>query len=220
MAFDFRSGALTVGQYRGAPIRLHWSLLLLFGFLGRGSLGAWAALTVVLAIHELGHVVMVRAVGARITEFFVHGAGGHCEWSGRVPEKGQAAIAWGGVLFQLGLFSLAWSLGRSGGGLSPWMEALTWTNVQIAAVNLIPIRPLDGALGFRHLTRLWRGRSAPAAKPRSPPRAKDLPPEDDEAATHGRVTDRETSERLFRKVYDGIDPALRGDEKREDPEPD
>ena len=80
-------------------------------------------------------------------------------YAGLPTAKQQATIAWGGVIAQgallivsLVVFSaLGWPEAGQRGELG---DALTWTNASVAALNLLPIPPLDGADAWT----LFRGR--------------------------------------------------------------
>jgi Zn-dependent protease len=89
----------------------------------------------------------------------VHGLGGQCAYAGLPTARQQAIIAWGGVIAQGALLVASLvvfgALGWPGGGqLGELCHALTWTNASVAALNLLPIPPLDGADAWT----LFRGR--------------------------------------------------------------
>lgn len=218
MDIDFSRGAWTVGRYGGAPIRIHWSVLILVALFGGFQPGAWLGIVLVIVMHEVGHAVVVRGVGAVPTEIVVHGFGGHCAWRGPVSSRGRAMIAWGGVWGQLVLFALVGLWAQLFTPASPFgghlIYALLWSNLRLAAFNLIPFPPLDGAEAWRlvpilrdDLVRWWRWQrvrtemNTPRAEADTP---KPRLPADLEAEKNGRITDPETSERLFGKVYQGL----------------
>ncbi len=146
------SWALTVGHWRRVPIRLHASLPIgLFVLSGlRFAPLEWLCLTGLVLLHELGHAVVVRRVGARATEVMLTGFGGHCAWEGEVTPLGRAAIASGGVAAQLVVLLLAlatWALDLwpQGEVASTVLYAATMRNGYLIALNLLPLPPLDGA---------------------------------------------------------------------------
>jgi stage IV sporulation protein FB len=123
-----RGGYLTLGRWRGAPVRAHWTLpvgALVFGQ-GRFLPGFWLGFFLLVLIHELGHAILVRRYGQRVVSIDIHALGGVCRWSGETIESGtlggfpnapaivrgeqrspahhaaiqRAGIAWGGVLAQ------------------------------------------------------------------------------------------------------------------------
>jgi hypothetical protein len=55
-----KSGYLRIGRFRGAPIRLHWTVPLACVVFTRFSFvpGAWLGFVLLVLIHELGHAVL------------------------------------------------------------------------------------------------------------------------------------------------------------------
>lgn len=144
--------SLRVGSLRGVPIRLHASAPIgLFVFSGFRFLPEWWACSLALVLlHELGHALVVRMVGARATEVMLTGYGGHCAWEGEVSPLGRAAIACGGVGAQLVLLAVALTLDAlglvpEGRAAATVLGAATMSNAWLIGVNLLPIAPLDGA---------------------------------------------------------------------------
>ena len=181
-----RAGYLTVGRFRGIPVRLHWSLplgALVFGG-GRFAPGLWVGFFLLVLLHELGHATVVRHHRMRVLSVEIHALGGLCRWEGMASPLARATIAWGGVWAQLALLlgtvlTLA-LLGAPRGRFAVEMvEAFTTINLFLVALNLLPVRPLDGAEAWPLLPLLWRrlrsrrrgarsrgARSAPASTPR------------------------------------------------------
>jgi hypothetical protein len=162
----FRSGYLTIGRWRGAPIKLHWSIpvaaVVLNGFQFRP--GILLAFTLLILIHELGHAVMVRLLGHRVVAVEVTGLGGLCHWSGNASPFEDSLIAWGGVLAQLLLwfattFWLWFGLDATPPSAFVWdvIAVFTSTNLWLMALNLIPLEPLDGARAWK-IFGAWRDR--------------------------------------------------------------
>ncbi len=144
--------ALKIGQWRGVPIRVHASVPIgLFIFSGFRFLPVWWACSLGLVLlHEFGHTLVVRLVGARATEIMLTGFGGHCAWEGEVSPLGRAAIACGGIAAQLVLLILAlllhaFDLVPAGNSAATVLAAATMSNAWLIGVNLLPIAPLDGA---------------------------------------------------------------------------
>jgi Zn-dependent protease len=149
-------GSLRVGRIGGVTVRLHWTAPLgAYFFIGfRFEPVAWCCFFGLILAHELGHAFVVKRVGAEVLSVNVTGFGGTCQWRGETSRVGRAAIAWGGVWAQLLLLLAALAHQRFGapvttpeGGLA--VEILTQTNAWLAVVNLIPVRPLDGAEAWR-----------------------------------------------------------------------
>jgi hypothetical protein len=166
----FRSGYWRLGRWHGAPVLLHFSVLLgLLVFGGfRSSLGFFVAYPCLILVHELGHAALVRRCGHRVVGIEVTGLGGVCHWSGNASPFEEALIAWGGVLAQLALFALTLLWLK----LLPPKSELAWdltatfthTNLWLVAVNLIPIPPLDGARAWG-IFRAFRERGSTGSLP-------------------------------------------------------
>lgn len=144
------AGYLVLGHFGRAPIRVHWSMpigaFILCGF--AFAPGAWLGFLIIILLHELGHALMARAVGCEVYSIDAHAIGGSCEIAGVVTTKQRGLIAWGGVLGQLAaLISVpVWSaLLPSWPVVAQLISVLTTTNLIIMALNLLPVRPFDGA---------------------------------------------------------------------------
>ncbi len=180
---QMKSGALEVGRLSGVPVRIHWSALLgAFVFTGFSmSPARLLCYFGLIVVHELGHALVVKAFRAEALAIDVTGYGGLCWWRGHVSPIGGAAIAWGGVWAQLIVLVLALAVGRltaPSSNFYAWeaMWALTGSNAWMIALNLLPIKPLDGAeawalpilLGRRLRARLGTKRPSSPKRPDSP----------------------------------------------------
>lgn len=148
------------------PLRLHWSLLLggaLFCALQPQPwlLGGYAA---VLAAHILGHAVALIGTDLHVSGVVVHGLGGELTGRGEATPVRRSVIAASGVLAQLGLLLLAMAFRRE--LPADLFDALTRRNGLMLLVNLVPLKPLDGALLWRLPARL---RAARRFRPLDPP---------------------------------------------------
>ena len=151
---QLRGGYLTLGRIGGAPVRVHWSApvgaFVLTGF--AVVPGAWLGFGLLVLAHELGHAALVRAFHCRVVSIDVHGLGGECRWEGSTTERRRAGIAWGGVLAQL-VVLLTTPLWAPRLPPSPFVEQIvevfTATNVVMMLLNLLPVRPFDGAEAWR-----------------------------------------------------------------------
>ena len=219
----FHSGYYTIARFKGAPIRLHWSIP--FGALvfGRFQIipGFWLGFVLLVLIHEMGHAVVVRACGLRVKAIDVHGLGGQCSYEGYPSQLRIALIAWGGVWAQLLLFtavSIALMFFRPQGAFAAeLLYALTEANLYLAAINLLPIRPLDGADAWPLFKLLWdrfrlrrqiRVVAKPLARPVPKPAAKKAEPK-----YSARVSDPNQSEELFKRLMEN-NPVEEEEEER------
>lgn len=148
----FDNGYFRMGKWSGIPIQLHWTAIVGALVFGRFEWAPayWFAFIFVIAIHEMGHAVLVRRFGAMPISLDIHGLGGLCSWRGNVAPIGVATIAWGGVAAQfiLCIFALI-AIAVFGAPSTPTMmqlrTALIEQNLFLIALNLIPVPPLDGS---------------------------------------------------------------------------
>jgi stage IV sporulation protein FB len=162
----FETGFLQIGRIRGAPIRIHWSVLLgVLFFTGfRFAPAAWLGFVALVLVHELGHAGIVLRYGLRVLAIDVHGFGGQCRWEGQASPWQRAVIAWGGVLAQAALLAATLLFVTLTGGPTTSFGAelvsvFTHTNAYLALINLLPIPPLDGANAWTVVS-AWRARRA------------------------------------------------------------
>lgn len=157
-------GSLTIARAWGAPIRVHWSVVIGLYLVGGLRPGAWLGFLAVIFAHELGHAILVRRFGHQVVALSLHALGGECHWVGRPTPRHRTLIAWGGVAGQAALIGLAWGAMYlvpqvfSGWFGEPLGRALVQSNLVMAAFNLLPIPPLDGVEAWGLLFR--RGRRA------------------------------------------------------------
>ena len=166
-------GWLSIGRLRGAPVRLHWTIPL-GGFVFGGFAfrpGFWLAFLIVVLIHEVGHAAIVRATGHQVLGVDVHGAGGVCHWDGDGTRMDRALIAWGGVWAQLalalGAFIVSVFVIPATPFAADFMSGLVRWNLFMAAFNLLPIPPFDGAEAWKLpglLRQRWQSRRARSAR--------------------------------------------------------
>ena len=155
----------TIGHYRGAPVRLHASLIFGALFFSRGQFmpGAWLGFALMILVHELGHAILVTRYRLKVVAIDLHAFGGECSYRGDVTPFRRSVIAWGGVLGQalllvaaLALFALDWV--PSDPFLRELIGVLIAPNALTIAFNLLPIEPLDGSRAWSLFGRLWTRR--------------------------------------------------------------
>ncbi|MFR9798190.1 site-2 protease family protein [Streptomyces sp. MS06] len=170
-----------LGRIAGVRIGVHWSVLLIFGFIafglsqgrlpevypGRTWAEYWAAglCTAVvffasLLAHELAHAVVARRNGVEVDDIVLWLLGGAARLRSEASSPGrELRIAGVGPLVSLllgGLFTLAaWLLDlASASGVVVEMAAwLAGINVLLAVFNALPAAPLDGGRLLRAF--LW-----------------------------------------------------------------
>jgi Zn-dependent protease/predicted transcriptional regulator len=175
--------SLLIGRLAGIRIFLHWSFLLLLGFIvfaevRRGSssgavltaVGFVLALFACVVVHELGHSLTARRFGIGTRSITLLPIGGLATLE-RMPEKPrqELLVALAGpavnVVIALLLYPFVAPLGAFEGiGISPgiagpvFLTALFWVNVMLVVFNAIPAFPMDGGRVLRALLAMRLGR--------------------------------------------------------------
>ncbi|MFC0531951.1 site-2 protease family protein [Phytohabitans kaempferiae] len=174
-------GSFRVGRIAGVPIRVNWSVLVIFVLitvgLAAGSLPAgypghprWAyavaglcAATVFFAgllAHELSHAIVAKRNGLEVKQITLWLLGGIAEIRGEARDPGtEARIAGIGPLVSLligvvfGAVAIAIRMGGTGlvGGVFVWLAVI---NLALAVFNVLPAAPLDGGRLLR--AGLWK----------------------------------------------------------------
>ncbi|MBL8680752.1 MAG: hypothetical protein JNK05_16350 [Myxococcales bacterium] len=151
--------SITPFSIAGMPLRIHVSTLVVLLMLRpyTFSLLAWLTWIAMVALHEVGHGVLVRREGGRVVELAVHGLGGECSYVGVRSQEGVERVAWGGVLAQALLFVVVGALYLARVPIpAPVVHVALGVNLSSIVFNLIPIAPLDGAYAWPLLGRWWR----------------------------------------------------------------
>jgi stage IV sporulation protein FB len=111
-----------------------------------GTIRELAVLFTIVIVHELGHVMAMRAFGWRVREIRLLPFGGAAETeeAGTVPAAEEAVVAIAGPLQNVWMGTAALLLARLDGAASDWAMYIAQANAIIALFNLLPIQPLDG----------------------------------------------------------------------------
>jgi len=144
-----------LGALLGFPVEINLSFLLLLAVVYFAFGGAIGVFIVALAfasvlIHELGHAVVARRLGVRVSGIELSFFGGAAKMV-EMPRSAnhEVAIAAAGPAVSL-------MIGGAGLGLaalahSPLLATIGWINLVIAGFNLIPALPMDGGRILRAL---------------------------------------------------------------------
>jgi Zn-dependent protease len=137
-----------LGSVLGFPVEINLSFLLLLAlvfFAFGGAVGVALILLVFgsVLLHELGHAVVARKLGVRVAGIELSFFGGAAKMV-QLPRTAthELLIAAAGPAVSLALGGLGLGLGA----VTHWslLGWLGWTNLIIAAFNLIPALPMDG----------------------------------------------------------------------------
>jgi Zn-dependent protease len=179
--------SLRIGSAFGIGLYVHWSFLLVLGFIalvsgasGVGdlllSVGFTLGLFACVLLHELGHALMARSYGIGTRDITLLPIGGvaRLERMSEHPRE-EIAIAVAGPLVNVVIAAGLW-LGMVTAGLSPFvlsrshemasavsnghgfLALLFQANVGLVLFNMIPAFPMDGGRVFRALLSLGVGR--------------------------------------------------------------
>ena len=141
---------------RLGPLRLHWSLLLGLALFCAPQPRALLALgyVAVLLAHLLAHALAVAGTPLRVEGVMLHALGGELLGSGDVSPVRRSLIALCGVVGQAALLVLALYIALP----AELSEAFIRRNGVMLLLNLIPVKPLDGALAWKLPQRLRSAR--------------------------------------------------------------
>ena len=142
-----------LGSLFGFPVEINLSFLLLLGFVFIAFGGIAGVVIVCLAfasvlLHELGHAFVARKLGVRISGIELGFFGGAAKMVD-LPRTAnhELAIAAAGPAVSLVLAGLGLGLGAI--THVPLLAWIGWTNLILAAFNLIPALPMDGGRMLR-----------------------------------------------------------------------
>lgn len=163
----------------GAPVFLHWSVLLVIGgclatALADPVVAAVAAVSYfsVIFVHECGHALVARRLGYRVYSIKLSVIHGECAYEcGYEDARDTALIAWGGPMAQFAVALVVWLIalipvvGESH-LFGPLLVFLGYVGPLMALVNLAPSPGLDGSKAWPLVPMLWRDLWRRKKKPR------------------------------------------------------
>lgn len=169
-----KNGYWNLGTWKNIPFYLHWSVFLWLPMYWSSYHDlAWAELSLVaflalLVAHEVGHAVAAMSRSLRVYAIELHALRGLCWHEPAYREADEVLVAWGGVLGQFCVLLLAlaaqYLLAVFAPGLlyplAPLFHVFIKANLVIAAINLLPVEPLDGHRAWRIIPLLMQRSSA------------------------------------------------------------
>jgi Zn-dependent protease len=156
-------GRFRVCRIWGIPVTVHWSLFPILALATKilsrhySSWGwsMWEILGVFsfIALHEFGHVIVMRRLKYDVREVVFWALGGAVISESFKSWNGEIMVASAGPAVNLTLapitFLIWWLFGYSlGGDLSHLLWQFIWVNLFLGLLNLLPIWPLDGGRIF------------------------------------------------------------------------
>ena len=149
------------------PVYAHWSLLvlsvvILIGALERPAetLTAWISFFGVMLLHECGHMIVAQRRGYYVDSIELYPIIGIARLQQPYDRYDATLIAWGGVAAQsvvavpLVLFVSVFGYTRSD-AVNLAMGIFGFYSLFVAAFNLIPVPPLDGATAWSIVPELF-----------------------------------------------------------------
>jgi len=207
---------LTVGRVHRVQIRVHFTMVLALALacLDMNLAGVVVGYSALVLLHELGHAVVVRAVGARVTAIDLAPIAGMCHWEGQVSPLRRSLVAWGGVAAQLVVLYYASRFAQTM-AITPrsFLDGLIWAltaaNAGAILLNLMPAPPLDGAEAWPLFPRALRW-----LRKRTRARAAAAPPATDRALDAHEVPDE--MKRVVDKMLHDAAKRARDEARRRD----
>jgi Zn-dependent protease len=154
--FGSSFGRWRIGSLLGFPVEISWSFLLLLLAVSLPAFGGLSGVFYVLLafasvlLHELGHAVVARRLGVRVSGIELGFFGGAAKMV-ELPRAAnhEIAIAAAGPAVSLVLTGAGFGLGAVTGF---WLFSIIgWINLVIAVFNLLPALPMDGGRILRAL---------------------------------------------------------------------
>jgi stage IV sporulation protein FB len=157
-----------IARIDGVDVYFHWSTFAIGGLVLvrsfpqlKVALVAIAAYLGILMIHEWGHVIAARRRRCAAWSIEIYPVYGLTQFSAPRSSFDECVIAWGGVLAQLVVAAplVAWVtvFGFSASEeTNAVLAVLGHCSVLIAILNLLPVRPLDGAKAWAIIPMLVR----------------------------------------------------------------
>ena len=149
-----------VGEIRGADLYVHWTVFVVAALILSGALRSpvlsllgLAAYWGVLLIHEAGHLIAAQRLGCEVFSIELYPIFGVTKFGTPWTRFDHCVIAWGGVLAQAAVaVPIVVCVSVFG---YPQLQALNmlvvilgFFSLGVAALNLLPIAPLDGATAW------------------------------------------------------------------------
>ncbi len=167
-----------IGSYAGIPVKLHWSLGLLFLFLiyfgheivQLDSIGLFWFLFLVVSLflsvilHEFGHALVAKKYGISTKDIILSPIGGIARLE-HIPKKPrqELIVAAAGPLVNLGIASIIFlclfiaqhplsiPIDSYPSNFKEFLRFVFWLNIVLFTFNLIPAFPMDGGRILRAL---------------------------------------------------------------------
>jgi len=167
---------IEVMEINGVKVFFHWSVLLIGAVILLSALEDPALAVVVLAsyygvilIHECGHMVAAQSKGCAVSSIELYPVWGITRFEEPYSRFDDCVIAWGGVAAQalIGVPLVVWVevFGYTHSqAVNAVLAILGFFSLSMAVFNLLPIRPLDGAIAWGLIPAIFKRSRARVAK--------------------------------------------------------
>jgi len=138
--------SIRIGSFHGTVLRVHILFpLLALVYTAGGQLAALSAGLTALLLHEAGHYFAALRLSLPVSQIELTPFGGAMQISLSDGLRGRKGflLAAAGIAANL-LTALPAAVFLFRGGASPWIAAFLASSLALAAVNLLPVLPLDG----------------------------------------------------------------------------
>jgi Zn-dependent protease len=165
--FDKRT---KIGQIRGVDTYVHWTVFLVAAVILAGvlrhpglTLLGLAAYWGVLLIHETGHLIAAQRLGCTVFSIELYPIFGITRFGTPWSRVDHCKIAWAGVVAQAAIaipivvWVAAFGYTRFE-AVNMLLVILGFFSLGVAAFNLLPTRPFDGATAWGIFPALWAQR--------------------------------------------------------------
>ena len=152
-------GSIHIATISGIPIRLHFTFLILLGFVfvsssgGLGQVGRILSLFACVVLHELGHSVVAQRYGIRVSSITLYPIGGVARIIDRPKPKHEFWIALAGPTVNVVIACTLLGFGATFEGMRNekmgFPQFLFDVNVMLVLFNVIPAFPMDGGRVLR-----------------------------------------------------------------------
>lgn len=151
-----KSGSIFLGKWLGFPVYLHFSWLIMMGFilfLQPAYFGVWLCLFGIILLHEFGHCIAAKYYNWKVHDITLYPIGGAARMEIAPRPWEEIVVGFCGPLVNILLMPIVQTIG----------PPISTINLAILIFNLLPLFPLDGGRitrGFMELIMRDRQKSA------------------------------------------------------------